>query len=65
MYVVTEYGSVNVKGKSVPERAKAITSIPRPGFRKELERQACENRLIRRGVSSDACQHQSSRVAGT
>jgi acyl-CoA hydrolase len=51
MYVVTEYGMVNLKGKSVPERAKALISIAHPDFREGLERQAYEHRLVPRGVS--------------
>lgn len=51
MYLVTEYGIVNLKGKSVAERAKAIISIAHPDFREELERHAYEHRLIPRGVS--------------
>lgn len=51
MYVVTEYGMVNLKGKSVAERARAIISIAHPDFREELERQAYEYRLIPCGVS--------------
>jgi acyl-CoA hydrolase/enoyl-CoA hydratase/carnithine racemase len=51
MYVVTEYGMVNLKGKSVPERAQAIIGIAHPDFREELERQAYENRLIPRGFT--------------
>ena len=51
MYVVTEYGMINLKGKSVPERAKALISIAHPDFREGLERQAYEHRLIPRGVS--------------
>ena len=51
MYVVTEYGMVNLKGKSVPERALALISIAHPDFREELEREAYEHRLIPRGVS--------------
>ncbi len=51
MYVVTEYGMVNLKGKSVAERAKALISIAHPDFREELERQAYEHRLIPCGVS--------------
>jgi acyl-CoA hydrolase len=51
MYVVTEYGMVNLKGKSVAERAKALISIAHPDFREDLERQAYEHRLIPRGVS--------------
>ncbi len=49
MYVVTEYGLVNLKGKSVPERAKALISLAHPDFREELERQAHEKRLIPHG----------------
>jgi acyl-CoA hydrolase len=49
MYVVTEYGMVNLKGKSVAERAKALMSIAHPGFREQLDREARENRLIPRG----------------
>jgi acyl-CoA hydrolase len=51
MYVVTEYGMVNLKGKSVAERAQALISIAHPDFRGELERQAYEHRLIPYGVS--------------
>jgi acyl-CoA hydrolase len=46
MYVVTEYGIVNLKGKSVPERAKAMISIAHPDFRDDLERQARKHGLI-------------------
>jgi acyl-CoA hydrolase len=49
MYVVTEYGIVNLKGKSVPERARALISIAHPDFREHLEREAYEHRLIPRG----------------
>jgi acyl-CoA hydrolase len=51
MYVVTEYGMVNLKGKTVPERAQALISIAHPDFREELERQAHEHRLIPRGFT--------------
>jgi acyl-CoA hydrolase len=51
MYVVTEYGMVNLKGKSVAERAKSIIGLAHPDFRDELERQAYEHRLIPRWVS--------------
>ena len=50
MYVVTEYGMVNLKGKSVPERARAMISIAHPDFREELEREAREHGLIPRGL---------------
>jgi acyl-CoA hydrolase len=51
MYVVTENGIVNLKGKSVPERARALISIAHPDFQESLERQAFENRLLPRGLS--------------
>jgi acyl-CoA hydrolase len=46
MHVVTEYGMVNLKGKCVPERARAMISIAHPDFRDDLERDARENGLI-------------------
>ncbi|XRE44981.1 4-hydroxybutyrate coenzyme A transferase [Tenacibaculum discolor] len=39
-YVATEYGVVNLFGKSLKERAKALISIAHPNFREELEREA-------------------------
>jgi acyl-CoA hydrolase len=51
MYVVTEYGMANLKGKSVPERAKALIALAHPDFRESLEREAYEKRIIPRGVS--------------
>lgn len=50
MYVVTEYGMVNLKGKAVCERAKALIAIAHPDFREGLERAAYDNRLIPKGV---------------
>ncbi|MBX2856833.1 MAG: butyryl-CoA:acetate CoA-transferase [Rhodobacteraceae bacterium] len=49
MYVVTEYGIVNLKGKTVADRAKALISIAHPDFRDALEAQAREKRLIPKG----------------
>jgi acyl-CoA hydrolase len=49
MYVVTEFGIANLKGKSVPERARALIALAHPDFREELERQAREYKLIPRG----------------
>jgi acyl-CoA hydrolase len=49
MYVATEYGMVNLKGKSVPERAMALISLAHPDFREGLERDAYANGLIPRG----------------
>ena len=51
MFVVTEYGLVNLKGKSVPERAQALIGIAHPDFREGLERDAYEHRLIPRGFT--------------
>lgn len=50
MYVVTEYGIVNLKGKSVADRAKALIGLAHPDFREELERQAREAGLIPRWI---------------
>ena len=49
MFVVTEYGLANLKGKSVADRAKAIISIAHPNYREGLEREAHENGLIPKG----------------
>jgi acyl-CoA hydrolase len=48
MYVVTEHGMVNLKGKSVPERAKALIGIAHPDFREGLEREAREKGILPR-----------------
>jgi len=50
MYVVTEYGMVNLKGKSVAERARAMIGLAHPDFRETLEREARENGLLPRGA---------------
>jgi len=49
MYVVTEHGIVNLKGKSVAERARALISIAHPDFREQLEREARANNLLPKG----------------
>jgi acyl-CoA hydrolase len=36
-FVVTEYGSAYLRGKSVGERAKALINIAHPDFRDELQ----------------------------
>lgn len=41
-YVVTEYGAVNLRGKNLAERAKALISVAAPEFREELSRAAAE-----------------------
>ena len=45
-WVVTEYGVVNLHGKSVRERAKDLISIAAPQFRDELEKFAHEKKYI-------------------
>ena len=49
MYVVTEYGIVNLKGMSVPERARAMISLAHPDFREALQREARARGLLPRG----------------
>jgi acyl-CoA hydrolase len=49
MYVVTEYGMVNLKGLSVADRALALIGLAHPDFREDLERQAHAHKLIPRG----------------
>jgi acyl-CoA hydrolase len=49
MYVVTEYGMVNLKGRSIAERARLLISIAHPDFREGLEKDAYEHRLFPRG----------------
>ena len=45
-YVVTEYGSVQLFGKPVSERVKALISIAHPDFRDKLSEYAKENKYI-------------------
>ncbi|MGI6453695.1 MAG: acetyl-CoA hydrolase/transferase family protein [Syntrophomonadaceae bacterium] len=47
-YLVTEYGKVNLKAKSMWERAEAIISIAHPQFRDELIAEAEKIKLWRR-----------------
>ncbi|HVN29058.1 MAG TPA: acetyl-CoA hydrolase/transferase C-terminal domain-containing protein [Candidatus Binataceae bacterium] len=41
-YIVTEYGVVNLRDLSTPERAEALIRLAHPKFRDELERRAKE-----------------------
>jgi len=45
-YIVTEYGIVNVWGKTLPERVEALISIAHPDFRDQLTLEAKEAKLI-------------------
>jgi len=54
-YVVTEYGAVNLFGKSYQERAMALISIAHPDFRDELFYEAKKMGLL----SSDRTLHES------
>ena len=45
-YVVTEYGAINMFGKSLQERAMAMISIAHPDFRDELFHKAKETGLL-------------------
>ena len=45
-WIVTEFGAVNMKGRSSPERAKALISIAHPEFRDELTKSAKEMFLL-------------------
>ena len=45
MYVVTEYGCVNLKGLSTWERAEALISIAHPDFRDELIQAAQKQKI--------------------
>ncbi len=41
-YIVTEYGAVDLRGKTLAERAKLLISVAAPQFREELDRAAAE-----------------------
>jgi acyl-CoA hydrolase len=45
-WVVTEYGAVNLFGRSLRQRAEALISIAHPDVRGELRRAAAETRHI-------------------
>jgi len=45
-YVITEYGVVDLYGKTIRQRAKALIGIAHPDFRADLEKQAGELHYI-------------------
>jgi 4-hydroxybutyrate CoA-transferase len=45
-FIVTEYGSADLRGKSIRERAKALIAIAHPDFRETLTAQAKEQGLL-------------------
>jgi len=49
-YIVTEFGMVNLKGKSTWQRAKTLISIAHPDFRDELTEAAIKANIITRGT---------------
>ena len=48
MYVVTEYGMVNLKGLNTWERAEALISVAHPDFREELIQAAEKQKIWKR-----------------
>jgi acyl-CoA hydrolase len=50
-FVVTEYGTVNLKGMSTWQRAKLLISIAHPDFRAELEEIALKENIVTRGTA--------------
>ena len=49
-YIVTEFGVVNLRGRTLWERAKLLISIAHPDFRDELEEAALRLNFITRGT---------------
>jgi acyl-CoA hydrolase len=51
-WVVTEYGAVNLHGKTLRERGEALTAIAHPDFRAELRRDLTRARHFRAPVAA-------------
>jgi acyl-CoA hydrolase len=45
-WIVTEFGAVNLHGRTARERAELLTSIAHPDFRGELRAAAMQRRLV-------------------
>jgi itaconate CoA-transferase len=45
-HLATEYGIVDLKGRSTRERAELVISIAHPGFRDDLLREAKKHQLL-------------------
>jgi acyl-CoA hydrolase len=45
-WVVTEYGAVNLWGKTLRERAAALISIAHPDFRRQLSTELAQARRV-------------------
>jgi acyl-CoA hydrolase len=54
-YVATEYGIVQLKGKSTWERAEALIGIAHPQFRDELIKEAEKMNIWTVSKKQDAC----------
>ncbi|HLZ18629.1 MAG TPA: acetyl-CoA hydrolase/transferase C-terminal domain-containing protein, partial [Smithellaceae bacterium] len=54
-YVATEYGMVQLNGKSTWQRAEALIGIAHPDFREELIKQAQQMKIWLNGNKRDAC----------
>jgi len=50
-HIITEYGMVNLKGKSTWQRARLLISVAHPDFRGELEEAARRKNIITRGTA--------------
>jgi 4-hydroxybutyrate CoA-transferase len=45
-YIVTEYGSAHLRGKTIPARVKEMINIAHPDFREQLMKEAKDNKLL-------------------
>lgn len=64
-YIVTEYGMVNLKGKSTWERAEALISIAHPDFRDELVQEAERMGIWSKASKMDAVYPDRQRMAAS